>query len=103
MPVSSKNTLGASLEVQWLRFCASTAGGAGLIPGWGSFSSQEMQPPKKKLKKKGEKSFIKRMLLVKQYKIINFINSCHWHTDHFTILCEELENINTILLYTQIQ
>ena len=43
------------------------------------------------------------MLLVKQYKIINFINSCHWHTDHFTILCEELENINTILLYTQIQ
>ena len=92
--MSSKNTLGASLAVQWLRLCASTAGGAGLIPGWGSFSCQEMQPKKK---------FIKRILLVKQYKIINFINSCHRHTDHFTILCEELENINTILLYTQIQ
>ena len=60
MPVSSKNTLGASLEVQWLRFCASTAGGAGLIPGWGSFSCQEMQLPKKKIKEKGGKKFYKK-------------------------------------------
>ena len=58
---------------------------------------------KERNKEKGKKKFIKRILLVKQYKIINFINSCHRHTDHFTILCEELENINTILLYTQIQ
>ena len=53
--MSSKNTLGASLAVQWLRLYASTAGGAGLIPGWGSFSCQEMQP-KKKRKKKGKKN-----------------------------------------------
>ena len=25
---------GTSLAVQWLRLCAPTAGGAGLIPGW---------------------------------------------------------------------
>ena len=28
--------LGTSLAVQWLRLCASTAGGMGLIPGWGT-------------------------------------------------------------------
>ena len=28
--------LGNSLAVQWLRFCASTAGGMGLIPGQGT-------------------------------------------------------------------
>ena len=27
---------GTSLEVQWLRLRASNAGGAGLIPGWGT-------------------------------------------------------------------
>ena len=27
---------GTSLVVQWLRLCGSTAGGVGLIPGWGS-------------------------------------------------------------------
>ena len=31
-----KRKLGTSLVVQWLRLCASTAGGAGLIPGQGS-------------------------------------------------------------------
>ena len=58
MPTSSKNTFGASLAVQWLRLCASTAGGAGLIPGQGSFSRQEMQP--KKIKEKGKKKFYKK-------------------------------------------
>ena len=29
-----KSTLGDSSVVQWLRLCASTAGGTGLIPGW---------------------------------------------------------------------
>ena len=28
--------VGTSLAVQWLRLCASTAGGTGLIPGWGT-------------------------------------------------------------------
>ena len=28
--------LGTSLAVQWLRFCASTVGGTGLIPGQGT-------------------------------------------------------------------
>ena len=27
---------GTSLAVQWLRLCASTAGGVGSIPGWGT-------------------------------------------------------------------
>ena len=27
---------GTSLAVKWLRLCASIAGGAGLIPGWGA-------------------------------------------------------------------
>ena len=58
MPMSSKNTLGASLAVQWLRLYASTAGGAGLIPGWGSFSCQEMQPKKKERKR--EKKIYKK-------------------------------------------
>ena len=36
--------------VQWLRFCASTAGGTGSIPGQGSCACHAMQhhPPKKK-------------------------------------------------------
>ena len=28
--------LGTSLVVQWLRFCAASAGGTVLIPGWGT-------------------------------------------------------------------
>ena len=28
--------LETSLVVQWLRFCAASAGGTGLIPGWGT-------------------------------------------------------------------
>ena len=27
---------GTSLAVQWLSFCASTAGGVGSVPGWGT-------------------------------------------------------------------
>ena len=38
---------GNSLAVQWLRLCASTAGGMGLISGWGN------QTPGKRLKKLG--------------------------------------------------
>ena len=35
--LDAKNpTAGASLVVQWLRLCASTAGGMGSIPGWGT-------------------------------------------------------------------
>ena len=33
--VKKKIYFGTSLAVQWLRLCASGAGGAGLIPGWG--------------------------------------------------------------------
>ena len=29
-------SLRTSLAVQWLKLCASTAGGAGSIPGWGT-------------------------------------------------------------------
>ena len=31
-----KNKIGTSLEIQLLRLCTSTAGGTGLIPGWGT-------------------------------------------------------------------
>ena len=34
MEAKKKNRI--SLAVQWLRLCASTAGGTGLIPGWGT-------------------------------------------------------------------
>ena len=36
-PVCLKNGLGTFLVVQWLGFCASTAGAAGLIPGQGTW------------------------------------------------------------------
>ena len=37
-----------SLVDQWLRFCLSTAGGTGSIPGQGSSTCQVIQPKKKK-------------------------------------------------------
>ena len=45
---------GTSLVVQWLRLCASIAGGMGLIPGWGNkipHAAQNKNLKKKKLKK----------------------------------------------------
>ena len=39
---------GTSLVVQWLRFCASNAGGLGSIPGWGSKTPHEAKKKKKK-------------------------------------------------------
>ena len=41
------NTARTSLVVQWLRLRASTAGGMGLIPGWGSFACCAVWPNKK--------------------------------------------------------
>ena len=49
--------LGLSLVVQWLKLCASTVGGAGSIPGWGTkiphalWYSQKTNKLKKKKKK----------------------------------------------------
>ena len=37
-----------SLAAQWLRLCASIAGGTGSIPGWGTKIPQAAQPKKKK-------------------------------------------------------
>ena len=34
--IIKKTKCGTSLVVQWLRLCASTAGGTGSIPGWGA-------------------------------------------------------------------
>ena len=34
--------------VQWLRRCASTAGGTGLIPGWGTMTLHAMRRGQKK-------------------------------------------------------
>ena len=36
--------LGTSLAVQWLRFCASNAGGMGSIPGWVTMLPHGVQP-----------------------------------------------------------
>ena len=42
---------GTSLAVQWLRRCASTAGGTGSIPGWGTKIPHTADQPKKPNKK----------------------------------------------------
>ena len=42
------STRGTSLVVQWLRLHASTTGGMGLIPGWGTKIPHAMQCGKKK-------------------------------------------------------
>ena len=41
---------GNSLAVQWLRLCASTAGGMGLISGWGTKVPHAVQPKQNKTK-----------------------------------------------------
>ena len=43
------NCLGTSLAAQWLRLCASTAAGTGLIPGQGTQILQAARQKKKKL------------------------------------------------------
>ena len=43
---------GASLACQWLGPRASTAGGTGLTPGWGTSSTSPVAWPKEKKKKK---------------------------------------------------
>ena len=40
--------LGTSLPIQWLRLCASNAGGVGSIPGWGAKILHAMQGDQKK-------------------------------------------------------
>ena len=52
-PVLKKKWIGTSLVVQWLSLCASTLGGAGLIPGWGTRFPHTNQHSQKKKKKKG--------------------------------------------------
>ena len=38
---------GASLVVQWLRLCPSTAGGTGSVPGWGAQYGQNFKKERK--------------------------------------------------------
>ena len=54
-------TLGTSLAVQGLRLCASTAGGAGLIPGQGTKILYALWHSKKKKKKEND-SFTQHLL-----------------------------------------
>ena len=52
-----KNLPGTSLAVQWLRLCASNAGGAGSIPGQGTKIPHAAAWPKKQTNKnKGKKN-----------------------------------------------
>ena len=50
--------IGTSLVVQWLRLCASNAGGTGLIPGWGTKipHAAGCAPPKKSILRKKNKT-----------------------------------------------
>ena len=54
-----KSEKGPSLAAQWLRLSTSTAGGVGLIPGWGAKTShalwcgQKLKKKKKNLKRDG--------------------------------------------------
>ena len=41
--------LGTSLAIQWLRLCASTAGGMGSVPGWGASILHAMQGKAKRI------------------------------------------------------
>ena len=62
-PASRWKTGGTSMVVQWLRLCASKAGGIGSIPDWGrshtipyaAWCSQKIKNEKKKLKKERKK------------------------------------------------
>ena len=50
------------MAVQWLRLCAFTAGGVGLIPGQGNKISYATQPKKKKKKNYGVLKSIRVLL-----------------------------------------
>ena len=58
--------LGTSLAVQWLRLCASTGGGASLIPGWETKILQAVRSSQK-VKKKNSQSPQYWQLLVNPY------------------------------------
>ena len=65
--------MGTSLAVQRLRLCASTAGGAGSIPGWGTkipHAVRRGQKVKKQNKSSDEKENTHR--LVKMYRMLIF-------------------------------
>ena len=50
--LKKKSSSGTSLAVQWLRLHASTAGGAGSIPGWGTKILHAVRRGQKKKEKK---------------------------------------------------
>ena len=50
--MSTLRKKGISLVVQWLRFCASNAGGTGSIPGWRIDPTSHETKKKKKERKK---------------------------------------------------
>ena len=52
VPSSEQGTMGTSLAVQWLRLCASSAGGMGSIPGQGTKIPHATQRGKKTEKNK---------------------------------------------------
>ena len=54
----TKYIQGTSLVVQWLRLCASIAGGMGLIPGWGTKILHATQCSQKQKKKNLNKIYI---------------------------------------------
>ena len=59
--------------VQWLRFFASTTGGAGLIPGQEISACHEVQPKKKKKGKKMNRLSLHRTASIRLYLDLMFI------------------------------
>ena len=68
-PFNIKLYRGTFLAVQWLRLQASTAGGVGSIPDWGTKIPRAPQHGKKKKKKKKKIYYIRNIstLLYHQY------------------------------------
>ena len=58
-PVSQKGRRGPSLAVPRRRLCASSAGGAGSTPSWGTQSPRAVRPKRKKEEKRGRAGELK--------------------------------------------
>ena len=72
--------------VPWLRLCASTMGGLGLIPGWGSSSWHVVQTKKKKKNAK-TKNYAVLVSSVQQSDSVSYIYMyIHIHIHSFQIL-----------------
>ena len=77
-----QQTPGTSLAVQWLGHCTSTAGGMGLIPGWGTKILHatwcDQKIGKKYVSKTSSPSFFHLFLLMGPQSFISMVPKCFW-------------------------